>query len=153
MYPRKKKLIKPSVQLKVAGVFMGIALGATLVQAVTFHRTMMKVATLLPNDQEIFESIWPGLFRSSVLLTSLVIVLATYCVGVALTHRLFGPIYRFEQYLRSLKSGGATRPCTLRKGDFLQDFCELLNDTTGPLRTQKDPATDATAVVKRRDAA
>jgi hypothetical protein len=132
---------------------MGIALAATLIQAITFNYTMMKVAHLLPYDQEIFEQIWPGLFRSSVLLTALVIVLATYCVGVALTHRLFGPIYRFEQYLKGLKSGAATRPCILRKGDYLQDFCELLNDTTAPLRNHRDPATDETALVQRRDAA
>jgi hypothetical protein len=153
MHPRKKKLIKPGIQLKVAGVFMGIALGATLVQAFTFNRTMLKVARLLPHDQEIFEQIWPGLFRSSVLLTALVIVLATYCVGVALTHKLFGPIYRFEQYLRSLKSGGATRPCTLRQGDYLQEFCGLLNDATAPLRGGRNPETDETAIVERRDAA
>jgi len=112
MYPRKKKLIKPGLQLKLAGMFIAIALGATFVQAVTFNRTMMRVAHLLPNDQEIFERIWPDLFRSSVLLTSLVIVLAIYCVGVALTHKLFGPIYRFEKYLRELKAGTASRPCS-----------------------------------------
>jgi len=36
----------------------------------------------------------------------------------------------------------------LRKGDYLKDFCELMNDATAPLRTEESSATD-----RKRDAA
>jgi len=133
-HARRKKLIKPGLQLKLAGAFMATALAATLVQAVTLNRTITLMAEYLPNDSELFLRLWPEFFTTNVLLTLLLIVLTVYGVGVAITHQIAGPLYRMEIYLRAVKSGEATEACRLRRNDQLHEFCDLLNEATAPLR-------------------
>ena len=144
-YPRKNKLIKPALQLRLAAVFLCTALAATCVQALTLNRTVERLASYLPNDSELFLLLWPGFFRSSFLFTALLLALTVYLVGVTVTHKLFGPIHRFELYLQDLRDGKSTEPCRLRKGDDLQDFCALLNDATAPLRERAKEAEERRA--------
>jgi len=66
-------------------------------------------------------------------------------VGIAITHKIAGPLHRFEIYLRALKSGQTSAPCKLRNSDQLQDFCQLLNEATEPLRTASDEQESRTA--------
>ena len=60
-----------------------------------------------------------------------------FAVGVLTTFRFAGPVYRFEQFLKNVIAGKAPADCRLRKGDHLQDFCQLLNQATAPLRVQE----------------
>ncbi len=145
-HARKKKLIKPGLQLRMAAIFTVTALAAIVIQAFTLHRSMMKVAEFMPNDGDLLRKIWPEVFRSSVTLTAVLIVLTVYLVGVTITHSLAGPIYRFEEYLRSLLAGRSTEPCKLRKSDQLQELCTLLNDATAPLRGSADVSAPASAL-------
>lgn len=46
-------------------------------------------------------------------------------LGVVITNRLAGPIYRLKRYLMGLEPGG---PLRFRKDDFLSDLPDLLND-------------------------
>lgn len=55
-------------------------------------------------------------------------------MGVASTHKIVGPLYRFRVYLTALARGESPEPCRIRKDDELQDLCELLNRATEPLR-------------------
>ena len=63
----------------------------------------------------------------------------TFCVGVVVTFRFAGPIYRFEKYLKALARGEQVEECRIRKGDELQEFCKLLNEATAPLRSRARP--------------
>ena len=134
--PRKIKLVKPAFQLKIASVFLVTALVAMVVQAFTLHRTVMKMATLLPNDSDLLTQIWPEQLVQSTLLTAGLLLFMVLGVGIAITHKIAGPLHRFEMYMRALKNGKASAPCKLRTSDQLQDFCQLLNEATEPLRTE-----------------
>jgi hypothetical protein len=72
------------------------------------------------------------LFSFAVLLPS---VLA---IGVLLTFRVAGPIYRFERYLEDVAAGRDTGPCRIREGDQLQELCDRINAAleARPLRAQ-----------------
>ncbi len=152
-HSRKKKLIKPALQLRLAAIFTVTALAAVIIQAFTLHRSMMKVAEFMPNDGDLLRKIWPEVFRSSVTLTAILIVLTVYLVGVTITHSLAGPIFRFEEYLRGLRAGRSTEPCKLRKGDQLQELCSLLNDATASLRGKSDQPAPASALPSAMPAA
>lgn len=149
---RKKKLVKSGLQLKVVGAFMATAFAATLVQAVTLDLTMRRVSAYLPNDAELFRTVWPQYFTTNVLLTLLLLALTVFGVGVAITHKVAGPLHSMERYLRELRAGRAQAPCHLRKGDQLHEFCELLNEATAPLRA-KAPDERVEPSAAQRDAA
>ena len=135
-HPRKIKLVMPAFQLKLASVFLVTALVATAVQAITLHRTVMKLAPLLPTDGGLLATIWPEQLVQSTLLTASLLLFMILGVGIAITHKIAGPLHRFEIYLRALKSDQASEPCKLRDTDQLQDFCQLLNEATEPLRAE-----------------
>ncbi len=58
----------------------------------------------------------------------------TIAVGVMVTFRIAGPVYRFEKYLREVHEGTELRPCKLRKGDELEELCAIINIVTEPIR-------------------
>jgi signal peptidase II len=61
----------------------------------------------------------------------------TIAVGILVTFRIAGPVYRFEQYLKSVLRGELTGPCRIRKGDEFHELCELLNQVVSTLREQR----------------
>jgi nitrogen fixation/metabolism regulation signal transduction histidine kinase len=61
----------------------------------------------------------------------------TIAVGILVTFRIAGPVYRLKEFLKSIASGATPEDCRLRKGDELQDLCSLANDATAPLRGAK----------------
>ena len=70
----------------------------------------------------------------SFLVTLAILVPLTMAVGIAATHRVVGPLYRFRVYLTELAGGQRPGPCKIREKDELQDLCVLLNRATEPLR-------------------
>ena len=57
-------------------------------------------------------------------------------VGILVTFRVAGPVYRFEQHLGSLARGEDPGTCRIRKGDELQDLCASINAAVETLRGQ-----------------
>ena len=58
----------------------------------------------------------------------------TIAIGILVTFRIAGPLYRFERFLELVIRGEQVGPCKLRNGDELQDLCDLINEATRPLR-------------------
>jgi hypothetical protein len=135
-HKRKIKLIKPQLQLRLTLVFIGFAALSLLMQFSLFAAGLTRAAVELPSDSAIMvESaaslLWQALWTSLILFLPL-----TFAVGILTTFRFAGPIYRFELFLNQVLHGEKPGDCTIRKGDQLQDFCELLNKVTEPLRQQ-----------------
>jgi signal transduction histidine kinase len=57
-------------------------------------------------------------------------------VGILVTHRIAGPVYRFEQYLGALARGENPGPCHIRRGDELQELCQQINAAFETLRAR-----------------
>lgn len=122
---KRTYLVNKPLQLKYA-VWIG---GALLVMAL-----LVQVHTYLT-----IESILPNLFSSAVgrqvrtiqtwlLVNSLIYLALVAFLSVFLSHKVAGPVYRFETAIREmLDSGDPGRRIALRKGDELQSLAELLN--------------------------
>ena len=138
---RKRKLIEPRIQKRFVLIFVSTAALAVLVEAVVVSHLLLGVADRLPNDGVELKSQLLGILTSGLTLTLLLLTPLTLAVGIASTHKIVGPLYRFRVYLTELVSGARPGPCRIRRDDELQDFCELLNQATEPLRRQETPAT------------
>ncbi len=59
------------------------------------------------------------------------------------SHRIGGPLYRFQANLRAIGQGDLTLVTRLRKGDELQGFTEAMNEMTRNLRDRVHRAREA----------
>jgi hypothetical protein len=153
MHKRRIKLIRPKLQMKLTLSFVGLTLLALMLQFMVFLRTMTSLAVSLPSDHDVLMDAIPEVLMQSLLLTFCVVVPLIFLVGVLLTFRIAGPVYRFETYFKQLLRGENPGECRLRKGDELNDLCGLINEATQPLREKLEPPKPAQAAGSERKAA
>jgi hypothetical protein len=141
---RRVRLIRPGLQLRLILTFTGVSSLALLLQYILFMSALTETAAGLPNDGLILMEQLNGLLFG-VFLTSFGMVLPTlFVIGLLMTHRVAGPIYRFEIFFNQLLGGQRPKDIALRKGDELQGLCQLINSATAPLRADAAaPATSA----------
>jgi len=137
---RKKKLIEPRIQQRFVLIFLSSTALAVLVQALVVSHLLLGVADRLPNDGLELKAELLGILTSGLTSTLLLLTPLTLVVGIAATHKIVGPLYRFRVYLTELAAGTQPEPCRIRKDDELQDFCALLNLATEPLRRPQPSA-------------
>ena len=134
---RKIKLIKPRLQLRLTGVFLGLSGLGFLLQSLHVGLRLSEVAGRLPSDGTFLMGMLPRLPIEILLFSFGMLAPLTLAVGVLVTFRIAGPVYRFEKYLQEVKSGKQLGPCKLRDGDELQELCTLINEVTEPLRRER----------------
>ena len=133
-YKRRVKLIRPRLQLKLVGTFAGLSLFALVFQFILFGTVTARFAAGLPNDGDVlFAHLAPAL--AVVLAASLALVMPfTFWIGVRMTHRIAGPVHRFESFLAAVSAGERPADFHLRDGDELNELAEWINEATRPLR-------------------
>jgi hypothetical protein len=129
--PRKRHLISPRLQLRSAVVFLGMASIYILLQAFLLWRAMARSGEA---DSLLFANELVSILRLNLIVTIAVLIPVTLIVSTYMTHKVAGPIYRFEVFLERILRGEQPGPCKIRKGDELQYLCEILNAATAPLR-------------------
>lgn len=151
---RQKLLISPELQLKLILLSFALCLLTGLVQAAMSAISFTSSEAYLAAQEAGFRNDVPGLLVDNLLITMGLMFPITMGIGLVLTHRIYGPIYRFEQYLGQLARGEATSICRIREKDEFQNLCGLLNDAVEPL-IQKNARTKRAAdkAAKAREAA
>ena len=136
-FKRSKKLINPSFQLRLVGTFGGVALLAMLLQFSMLGYFLIQGVSELENGSQLASQV-PGALVSSLLVSVAILAPLFLLVGVMLTFRIAGPLYRFEQYCLALGRGEKMGPCRIRKGDQLQSLCSALNLATASLQVRPE---------------
>lgn len=124
---RRIKLIKPSFQLKLVGIFVGITAVSLLIQLALLNFDLRATAQRM-NDPSVLITSIPHILGRAALFSAGMVIPLTVGIGIVVTHRIAGPIYRFEQHLSAVARREATEPCRLRDGDEFQDLCLRLNE-------------------------
>lgn len=132
-HPRRQKLIRRSFQLRLIGSFVGLAAMALLLQFVVLGWRLSVLSPQLESPGQLTEEI-PGLMLSALAFSIGVLLPILFGFGVVLTHRIAGPLHRFETYLEQVSRGETDKPCTIRSGDQLQSLCQAINVATEHLR-------------------
>jgi hypothetical protein len=137
-FRRTRNLIDYRLQLRITLWFMAVALLTMLFQYAILAATVSNLAAALPNDANTFLTEMSGpLLRTFASSLAIALVL-TFAVGVLMTHKIAGPLYRLSRFLESTERGDCPDDVRLRRDDELHDFCALLNRTTAPLRRRAD---------------
>jgi hypothetical protein len=139
---RRRRLIDQRLQLRFAAAIASVAVIGLIVQCLTLTQQVVVLASEVPNDREFVLGSLPGMLTTSMFVTLALMLPISLFVGVALTFPVVGPLYRIKTHLRALRDGTATGPCKIRKGDELQDLCDLINDVTQPQQRAEVPGAD-----------
>ena len=134
---RTRKLTDPSLQLKLTAWFLATTAAGLLFQFLLVTSELSELAVSLPGEAAKNYEAMAEASRRTLLLSMLVILPLTLGVGVLATFKFVGPVYRFRRFLEAIHRGEKPADCTIRKGDELHGFCQLLNDVTAPLRIQE----------------
>ena len=67
----------------------------------------------------------------------MLLVPVTLIVGITTTFKVAGPLHRLEQHCRAIIRGEDPGICKLRKGDEMQDLCDLFNQAIDKLREKE----------------
>jgi hypothetical protein len=135
-HKRKIKLIQPSLQLKLIGWFLGVAALALVMQFLLVTMAMSDLAADLPNDGRYLIESSTSRALLALGISFLVLMPLSLLVGVLVTFRIAGPIYRFEQHFKAIARGEDPGACRIRKDDELQEFCGHLNSALDTLRAR-----------------
>ena len=131
---RRIKLIKPRLQLKLIGVFAGLSALGFLMQSLHVGLRLSELAANVPEGGPYLMAVMPELPLEILTVSFGMLLPLTVAVGILVTFRIAGPLYRFEQYLGQVIRGEQVGPCRLREGDELQKLCDLINQATEPVR-------------------
>ena len=144
-FTRRKKLIRPKLQLWLVGSFVGLAGLALLLQFLVLSFRLTSELSKLDGASGQLAGEVPGMMLQVLVVSMAVLLPIIFVLGVLMTFRIAGPIYRFESFLASVARGEQIGPCKIRKGDKLQNLCELINEATEPVRRramQDEPASE-----------
>ena len=152
-YRRKKKLIKPRLQLVYSTVFLSAAGIYVLLQSILTQATIARISEELPADAKVLVPALVDGLQQNLVITMTVLVPLTVALGVLVTFRVAGPIYRVETYLKQVIDGEDPGPCRIRKADELQELAALISEATEPIRARHRQAADAAAAEGNLDGA
>jgi len=133
---RIRKLSRPGLQLRLVGAFLGMASLGLLLQFLLLGGRLTSILAKLPRYGGDIAQDVPSMLLSVLLVSAIVVLPLIFALGVVMTHKIAGPVYRFEEYLGQIARGEKVGPCRIRKGDELQELCNRLNSAIARLRSE-----------------
>ena len=131
---RKKLLINPNFQLRVIGI---IGIFTIIVIAVMFLMNYMFIVDYMNLGEKLglekthiyFTFILKQ--KSSLLIYTVISMIASLIMlliaGLLITHKIAGPIKRFENYFLNLSKGMDTQEVHVRKNDYFLELFDAYN--------------------------
>jgi hypothetical protein len=150
-HPRRIKLIKPRLQFKLIGSFVGLMALALALQFLVLSARLSEAAAGMPTGGADLTRELPYLLGGVLVFSFCVLLPAGALIGILITFRIAGPAWRFERHLGAVARGEDPGPCRIRKGDEFQELCGLINAALeargsaasverGPDEAQRKPA-------------
>lgn len=135
-YKRKQYIVAAKFQLKYVGLILALVfMTGILCSYVVYYTSMLllgdKLANVYPQGRliSIVNMVNLRILLSLVLVTPLIFV-----IGIYASHKIAGPIYRIEKFLKSMASGEISETLTLRKNDELVALAEGINMVSESMR-------------------
>jgi len=137
---RRRYLINRGFQAEFILKFCGlVALGCIIFGIMLYIFSSRTLTTSFENSRLVIKStadyLLPGLLFSGIIV-GLITAAATSIVILFMTHRLAGPVYRFEKYIETIGLGDFSQDLKIRKKDQFQNLVTSFNKMTKDVRAQ-----------------
>jgi len=148
---RRKYLIKPAYQLKIAFTLaVAFILYSMVLAFILFYPLFQELQSSVSIEEQarisnivlyLHARLWPAIFIVAVLVG---------LGAVFSSHRVFGPIYRFEAALKAFLKGDFSGRIKLRKHDNLKEMEGLFNEVAAYLEKEKSVEKNLHRTIKAR---
>ena len=123
---RKRQVILPNFQLRLVAKFVLLSLAALLCQFLFMGTLLTNLMRGFPGSESLIREVPTIVFKTVVFMG--ILQLPILFMGLIMTFRIAGPVYRFETYLHSLARNEHTGPCTIREKDEFGSLKEAINE-------------------------
>ncbi len=128
-FKRTKYLVSTRLQLRYVGIILLLMFVTAAICSYIVYYTVMilmgeKLANVYPQGRlmAIINTVNIRMLMSLLFITPVVTV-----IGIYLSHKIAGPIYRIEKFLGDMSAGNLTSRIVLRKGDELRTIADKIN--------------------------
>ena len=135
-YKRRNRLPQPKFQLRLTGIFAGLCALALIGQTLVIGAQLTEAAQGMSSGGNELADAVPGLMWRSWLGSAALILPALMLIGVRITFRFAGPLFRMERHLEAVAAGEWPEPCKIREKDDMQDLCVVMNAALESARAQ-----------------
>ena len=137
-FKRKNYFINRVFQSEFILKFCGlVVIGSTVFGIILYLFSKHTLTTSFENSRLVIKStadyLFPGLLFGG-LIVAIFTALAASVVVMLMTHRIAGPMYRFEKYINEIGSGRLYSDLKIRKKDQFQNMAGSLNKMTQDLK-------------------
>jgi len=137
-YKRKNYFINKVFQSEFILKFCGlVVIGSTVFGIILYLFSKHTLTTSFENSRLVIKStadyLFPGLLFGG-LIVAIFTAMAASVVVMLMTHRIAGPMYRFEKYINEIGSGRLYSDLKIRKKDQFQNMAGSLNKMTQDLK-------------------
>ena len=129
---RKQYMVKKGFQLRFMTTIIIAMVLIALVTGLTIYYAVMQTLTTQFHGENL--ALVKHAITYRLFLRSFLLILAIAIISVFLSHRIAGPIYKFEQTIKECASGKNVKEINLRKGD---EFYELASAINNLIQTKK----------------
>jgi len=135
-FKRRQYLVQKKFQLKYVGLILALMfLTAALCSYVVYYTTMInlgeKLASVYPQGRLV--SI-VNMVNFRIMVIVLLVTPLVAIISILLSHKIAGPIFRMEEFLKGMATGDLTNRITLRKGDELISLADGINSLVESLK-------------------
>ena len=136
-YRRRNFFVKKDYQFKFILKFCLIVLAGSIISTgLIFFFSQGTLTSSFENSRLVVKNtalaILPAIIYTNII-TLLMITLATIVAVLFISHKIAGPMFRFEKELKLIGDGDLTKSIRLRKNDQITDIAESLNEMTSNL--------------------
>lgn len=148
-YKRRNYFINKGFQSEFILKFCGlVALGSLVFGVALYIFSRYTLTTSFENSRLVIKStadyIFLGLLFGGII-TAMLTALAASAVVTLMTHRIAGPMYRFEKYISEIGAGMFYSDLKIRKKDQFQNMAGALNKMTADIRRGLTEVNDVSA--------
>lgn len=139
-FKRRKHLVKKDFQIRFIVKFCLIVFAGVLIStALLFIFSQDSLTSSFDHSRLVIRktgfAILPAVIYTNLIMLGIVSVITIF-VTLYISHKIAGPMFRFEKEIQKIAQGDLTNRITLRKKDQVREMADCLNQMTDSLNSR-----------------
>jgi methyl-accepting chemotaxis protein len=134
-YKRRKKFIRKDIQLRLITIIISYLIVFSVILSLIFlgPSVVSLFTDISPPERQAavkaFLTVHGNFWPATILVLYFVIILA-----LSISHKIAGPIYRFEEVIKAMEQGDLSQRVRLRRGDYFFSMMDRINAMTQSMK-------------------
>ncbi len=144
-FRRRKFIINKDLQYSLLTIsIFYLLLFTVVIGSILFIPAMIELDRVDYNSDQAFQAASKILYLHSKFWPAVLLALFLICLhSIRTSHKIAGPLYRFERLFETIKEGNLPKQVTVRKGDYLNNEVKVINEMLESLQLRVQEIKDA----------